>query len=112
MPKPKKTAPTFLQPRGYSIFENALKTTTRDERSKEIGLSASGFCSRSNPSPGSKISTPEFGYELFVAQSKGGTSHSDGNRKLFTVIHQLFTDRWQPAESLFSASDRKNHFRL
>ena len=28
---------------------------------KEIGLSAIGFCSRSNPSPGTKISTPEFG---------------------------------------------------
>jgi hypothetical protein len=41
----------------------------RDERSKEIGLSASGFCSESNPSPGTKISTPEFGYELFVART-------------------------------------------
>jgi hypothetical protein len=40
----------------------------RGERSKEIGLSASGFCSESNPSPGSKISTPVFGCELFVAR--------------------------------------------
>jgi hypothetical protein len=40
----------------------------RGERPKEIGLSASGFCSESNPSPGTKISTPEFGYGLFVAR--------------------------------------------
>ena len=57
---------------------------------KEIGLSASGFCSESNPSPGSKISTPVFGCELFVAQLKDLTIHSGGNRKLFTAIHNLF----------------------
>ena len=58
---------------------------------KEIGLSASGFCSESNPSPGSRISTPVFGCELFVAQLKDLTIHSGGNRKLFTAFHQLFT---------------------
>src|SRR5439155_7305615 len=36
---------------------------------KEIGLSACGYCSKSNPSPGTMISTPVFGCELFVAQS-------------------------------------------
>jgi len=35
--------------------ENARRTP------KEIGLSASGFCSESNPSPGTKISKPVFG---------------------------------------------------
>jgi hypothetical protein len=56
---------------------------------KEIGLSASGFCSESNPSPGTKISTPVFGCELFVAQSKHVTIHGGCNRKLFTAIHNL-----------------------
>jgi hypothetical protein len=58
---------------------------------KEIGLSASGFCSRSNPSPGTKISTPEFGCELFVAQGNDGTFCGGGNGKLFTAVHQF---RW------------------
>lgn len=61
----------------------------RDERPKEIGLSASGFCSESNPSPGSKISTPEFGCELFVAQEKDATNSAGNNWKLFTTIHRL-----------------------
>ena len=38
-----------------------IEEKMRGERSKEIGLSASGFCSGSNPSPGTMISTPEFG---------------------------------------------------
>ena len=63
----------------------------RNERPKEIGLSASGFCSRSNPSPGTKISTPEFGYELFVARRKHDKIYSGGNAKLFTAIHHF---RW------------------
>jgi hypothetical protein len=40
----------------------------RGERSRRLGLSASGYCLLSNPSPGTKISTPVFGYELFVAR--------------------------------------------
>jgi hypothetical protein len=54
-----------------------------------MGLPASGFCSRSNPSPGTKISTPEFGCELFVAHPKDATFHDDSNRKLFTAIHNF-----------------------
>jgi hypothetical protein len=59
----------------------------RGERSNEMGLPASGFCSRSNPSPGTKISTSEFGCELFVAHPKDATFNDDSNRKLFTAIH-------------------------
>jgi hypothetical protein len=40
----------------------------RDERSRRLAYPQSGFCSRSNPSPGTKISKPVFGWELFVAQ--------------------------------------------
>jgi hypothetical protein len=66
-----------------SPYQNKI----RGERSNEMGLPASGFCSRSNPSPGSKISTPEFGCELFVAHPKDATFYDGSNRKLFTAIH-------------------------
>jgi hypothetical protein len=46
---------------GFLTKENARRAL------KEIGLSASGSAPRSNPSPGTKISKPVFGYELFVA---------------------------------------------
>jgi len=71
------------------VLNTGIKKKMRNERSKEIGLSASGFGSVSNPSPGSKISPPVFGYELFVAQSKHVTIHGGCNRKLFTAIHNL-----------------------
>ncbi len=48
-------------------FLTILENKNARRALKEIGLSASGFCSESNPSPGTKISTPEFGCELFVA---------------------------------------------
>jgi len=59
---------------------------------KEIGLSASGFCSESNPSPGTKISTPEFGCELFVAHDICRTA---ARRQQPKVIHQLSMGRSQ-----------------
>ena len=59
-----------------------------------MGLPASGFCSRSNPSPGTKISTPEFGCELFVAHPKDATFFDDSNRKLFTAIHNFGRTQW------------------
>jgi len=43
----------------------------------------------SNPSPGTKTSTPEFGCELFVAQGKHDTRGGGGNKKLFTAIHRV-----------------------
>ncbi len=61
----------------------------RGERPKEIGLSASGFCSESNPSPGSKISMPEFGYGLFVARHFCRTIAGKLQPK---VIHRRFND--------------------
>ncbi len=61
----------------------------RNERSNEMGLSASGFCSESNPRPGSKISTPVFGCELFVAPAKDITTSRGDNPKLFTAIHNF-----------------------
>jgi hypothetical protein len=51
----------------------------RGERSKEIGLSASGLCSMSNPGPGTKISKPVFGCELFAAHFQIDTVQAAGN---------------------------------
>ena len=42
----------------------------RGERSRRLAYPTSGFCSESNPSPGTMISTPEFGCELFVAHRR------------------------------------------
>jgi hypothetical protein len=39
----------------------------------------------SNPRPGTMISTPVFGYELFVAQINDDTIHDGDNRKLSTI---------------------------
>ena len=80
------------------------KKKMRGERSKEIGLSASGFCSWSTPSPGSKISMPVFGCELFVAQSKNDTIHAGGNRKLFTAIHRFWISNFEPVCSVSGSS--------
>ena len=45
-----------------------LKMKMRNERSNEIGLSVKRILAqRANPRPGTKISEPAFGYELFVA---------------------------------------------
>jgi hypothetical protein len=56
---------------------------------KEIGITAH----ESNPSPGSMISMPVFGYELFVAQSNHDTILRGCNRKLFTSIHKFYPPR-------------------
>ena len=69
-------------------FLTSLEKENARRALKEIGLSASGFCSESNPSPGTKISTPEFGCELFVAQGNDGTFCGGGNGTLFTAVHQ------------------------
>ena len=42
-----------------------------------------------HPRPGSMISTPVFGNELFVAHLKGVTIGKTGNGKLFTVYSQV-----------------------
>jgi hypothetical protein len=44
---------------------------------------------KSNPRPGTEISKPVFGCELFVAHTKDGTMGVRGNRKLFTAIHKF-----------------------
>jgi hypothetical protein len=72
------------------FFEKLQEKKVRGERSNEIGLPRCGFCSMSNPSPGTLISTPEFGCELFVAHRKHRTAFYGGNRKLFTAIHKPF----------------------
>jgi hypothetical protein len=42
---------------------------------------------KSNPRPGTRISKPVFGCELFVVHKKDVTICVRGNRKLFTAIH-------------------------
>ena len=44
---------------------------------------------KSNPRPGTKISKPVFGCELFVAQEKDVTIQVGGNWKLFTAVHRF-----------------------
>ena len=85
------------------IPASRTKRKMRDERSKEIGLSASGFCSESNPSPGTMISTPVFGYELFVAHQKHDSFCRSDNWKLFTAVHQF---RWAEVDRLSSTIRR------
>jgi hypothetical protein len=56
---------------------------------KEIGLSARrNTAPKSNPGPGTRISKPVLGCELFVAQGKDCMDSGSGNKKLFTVIHR------------------------
>jgi hypothetical protein len=43
------------------------KTKTRDERSRRLAFPQADSAPKSIPSPGTKISTPVFGSELFVA---------------------------------------------
>ena len=57
---------------------------------KEIGLSASGYCSRSNPSPGTMISTPVFGSELFVAHDVSRTKAFKRQRQVIQSYSQIF----------------------
>jgi hypothetical protein len=55
---------------------------------KEIGASDKrNTAPRSNPRPGTEISKPVFGCELFVAHQKDATDSVGRNRKLFTAIH-------------------------
>jgi hypothetical protein len=54
--------PTLQQSKTPFGKANARRTLKGDWPVRE------DFCSESNPSPGSKISTPEFGYELFAAR--------------------------------------------
>jgi hypothetical protein len=61
----------------------------RGERSRRLAYPQSGICSRSNPSPGTRISTPVFGCELFVAHLQNDTKAHSGNRKLFTAAHPI-----------------------
>jgi hypothetical protein len=75
------------------FVEKWYKNENAQRALKEIGLSASGFCSESNPSPGSRISLPVFGYELFVAQLKDVTIHGGSNRKLFTIYSPILMGR-------------------
>jgi hypothetical protein len=60
----------------------------RDERLRRLAYPQSGFCSRSNPSPGTKISKPVFGWELFVAHKFCRIKKS---RTQLQLIHKLST---------------------
>jgi len=68
-----------------------MKIKMRNERLIEIGLSASGFCSESNPSPGSKISTPVFGFE---AVRYAFQEYQNSRRWQPEVIHRNSPFRW------------------
>ena len=60
----------------------------RGERSRRLAYPHSGFCSKSNPSPGTKISKPVFGCELFVAQA---TFRLLGAKTQPEFVHRLLT---------------------
>ena len=68
------------------------KMKMRGERLRRLAYPTSGFCSESNPSPGTKISTPEFGCELFVARP---LFRSDGRAIQAQVIHRGLKVRFQ-----------------
>ena len=62
------------------------KNKMRGERSKRLAYPQADSAPRSNPSPGTMISTPVFGCELFVAQSHRRPIVPGMQRK---VIHQV-----------------------